>query len=323
MKTQCPNCKARFNVDDKFAGKQAKCPKCIKPFTIAPFTEAPVEPPVAAAAPVKNADPAPVEIPIKRPEPTAPPVKSPEMVSPPAKSPEPVIPPVKKPEPIAPPAKIAEPAKEEKPQPKALSKRLSKVVFVYCWMAVRIVAGALGFWGLMLALRKEAHSTLIMTFAAADVFFIGSVIIEFMLFYRMWAAIQDGQASIKPAAAVGFLFIPVFNLYWALNMVTGFAEDYNSYKLRYSMKAKDLSFMLFLIYAFMFIFSLVFLTTPMICVFAFVGLISRAFIAYHLLSWVLFFVALGAGVGHFFAYILFAIKTCNAVNALRGHAGKM
>ena len=67
MKTQCPNCKARFNINDKFVGKQAKCPKCAKPFTIEPFIETPVA----------------VEAPAKSPEPAAPPVKSPEPVAPP------------------------------------------------------------------------------------------------------------------------------------------------------------------------------------------------------------------------------------------------
>ena len=97
---------------------------------------------------------------------------------------------------------------------------------------MRIIAGVLGTLGLVLAIQKGAKSTLIATFAAADVFLICSVAIEYMLFYKMWAAIKDSQTSISPGKAVGFLFIPVFNLYWALLMVTGFAEDYNSFILQ-------------------------------------------------------------------------------------------
>jgi predicted Zn finger-like uncharacterized protein len=344
MKTQCPNCKARFNVDDKFTGKQAKCPKCAKPFTIQPFTETPaaVESPATspkpAVSPVKS--PEPIAPPPKIATPTAPPAKSPapmetpakraEPIVPPAKIASPAAPPVKSPEPVKPPpstssgqaAKIAEPVKEEKPESKAVSKALSKIVFVYCWMAVRIIAGVLGGLGLMLAIRKETHSTLIMTFAAADVFLLCSVAIELALFYKMWAAIADNQASVTPAKAVGFLFVPVFNIYWALCMVTGFSEDYNSFIQRRSIKAKDLSFTLFLIYAFVFILAATVVTIPMICVFAFVGLINRAFVGYTESAWALFAFVAVAGVGHFITYILFAIKTCNAINALPETKGR-
>ena len=317
MKTQCPNCKARFNTNDASVGKQAKCPKCAKPFTIEPF----IEMPVVVEPPVKS--PEPVAPPAKSPEPVAPPVKIAEPIEPPApiappvKSPEPVIPPVKITAPIAPPAITVEPAKEEKPESKAVSKTaLSKTVFVYCWTGVRIIAGVLGALGLMLAIRKEDHSTLIATFAAANVFLICSVAIEMLLFYRMWAAIQDDKTSISPAKAVGFLFIPVFNIYWALLMVTGFAEDYNAFIQRRAIKTKDLPMALFLIYAFAFISVATILTTPMICIFAFVGLISRAFIGYPAAAWTLFALVLAAGAAHFITYILFAVKTCNAINAL-------
>jgi predicted Zn finger-like uncharacterized protein len=309
MKTQCPNCKARFNVDDKFAGKQAKCPKCVKPFTIAPFIDAPVEPAVAVAAPIKPPAPAPIaEAPAKVPEP----------ISPPVKSPEPVTPPARKPESIAAPAKIAEPVKEAKPAARPASKALSKIVFVYSWAGVRIIAGILAGFGLMLALRKGGHVNSIKAFAAADVFLVGSVLIELLLFYKMWAPIQDGKSSISPGRAVGFLFIPVFNIYWALSMVIGFAEDYNSFINKRSIKTKELPTTLFMIYAFVFMLTILFVTTPMIGIFAFVKLIYRAFTGYPDFAWPLLIFVLVAGIAHFITYTLVATKTCNAINALPG-----
>ncbi len=281
MKTQCPHCKSKFSTSEQSVGKQAKCPKCGKPFTIEPFIETPaaVESPartaVPAASPVKNA----------RPAETA--------------------------------AKSAGAAKEEKPESKALSKTaLSRTVFVYCWAAAWIIAGIFSLLGLVLALRKGANSTLIATFAAADVFLVCSMLIELALYYKMWAAIWDDQASISPAKAVGFLFVPVFNIYWALYMFPGFAEDYNAFIQRRSVKTQDLPLILFLIYAVVFILAAALVTTPMICIFAFVGRISNAFAAYPLLSWMLLFFVFAAGIGHFITYILFAIKTCNAINAL-------
>jgi predicted Zn finger-like uncharacterized protein len=316
MKTQCPNCKARFNVNDKFVGKQAKCPKCANPFTIQPFVETPAKSP----APVEP--PAPATPPVKIPEPVVPPVKIAAPVEAPAKVAAPITPPAKVTAPKKPPVKIAEPAKEEKPESKApIKSGLSKTVFVYCWIVVRIIAGVLAALGLMLATRKGAHSTLMMTFAAADVFLLCSVAVELMLYYKMWSAIADSEASISPGKAIGFLFIPVFNIYWALLMFTGFTEDYNLFIHRRSLKTKDLSFILFLGHAVMFILAAIFLTTPMICIFRFVGLIGRAFISYTNLSWALFFFIFAVGFCHFITYILVAIKTCNAINALQGKKG--
>ncbi len=339
MKTQCPNCKSKFNVNETNVGKQAKCPKCVKLFTIEPFIETPV-------SPAKQGEPAAVEQPVKSPEPVAvpakieAPVEPPAFATPPIKSPAPIMPAVKSPAPIAPPPISAEPAKQEQSEPKAASKAvsgpalpaaraeagetspqsggttLSKTLFVYCWMAVRVIAGILGALGLVLAIQKGAKSTLLATFAAADVFLVCSAAIELMLFYKMWAAIKDNQASISPGRAVGFLFIPVFNIYWALLMLTGFTEDYNSFIIRRSIRAEKLPMTLFLIYAGLFMAAATFVTIPMICVFPFIGLISRAFISYSLPSWVLVFFASAAGIGHFVTYILVAVKTCNAVNAL-------
>jgi hypothetical protein len=198
------------------------------------------------------------------------------------------------------------------------SKAPSKAVFVYCWTGVRIIAGILAVLGLMLAIRKGAHSTLIATFAAADVFLICSIAIEMLLFYKMWAAIQDDQASLSPAKAVGFLFIPVFNIYWALLMITGFAEDYNAFIQRRAIRAKDLSLTLFLLYAFAFMLMATILTIPVMCIFVFLGLISRAFIGYPAAAWTLFAIVFAAGAAHFITYILVAFKTCNAINALPG-----
>ena len=47
--------------------------------------------------------------------------------------------------------------------------------------------------------------------------------------YRMWAAIQDGPARTTPGRAVGFLFIPLFNLYWIFVAYWGWAKDFNRY----------------------------------------------------------------------------------------------
>ena len=66
--------------------------------------------------------------------------------------------------------------------------------------------------------------------------------------YRMWGAIQDGHARTDPGRAVGFLFIPFFNIYWAFQALLGFAKDYNSYLERHGLNLRRLPEGIFLAY---------------------------------------------------------------------------
>lgn len=67
-----------------------------------------------------------------------------------------------------------------------------------------------------------------------------------VLLYKSWAAIQDGHARTTPARAVGFLFIPFFNFYWAFQAYWGLSKDYNGYLKRHSVRAGKLPEWLFL-----------------------------------------------------------------------------
>jgi len=69
-----------------------------------------------------------------------------------------------------------------------------------------------------------------------------------MLLYKAWKAIQDGQPRTTPGKAVGFLFIPFFNLYWIFMAYWGFAQDFNKYVNAKSLAVPKLSEGLFLTY---------------------------------------------------------------------------
>src|SRR4030042_1209335 len=58
---------------------------------------------------------------------------------------------------------------------------------------------------------------------------------------RAWAAIQDGHARTTPNRAIGFLFVPLFNLYWVFVALHGFALDYNAFVTRHRIRARQLS----------------------------------------------------------------------------------
>ena len=59
--------------------------------------------------------------------------------------------------------------------------------------------------------------------------------------YRMWSAIQDGQARISPGRAVGLLFVPLLNIYWIFRVLPGYATEYNAYLGRHGSAAPPLS----------------------------------------------------------------------------------
>jgi hypothetical protein len=81
--------------------------------------------------------------------------------------------------------------------------------------------------------------------------------IWYLLIYRAWAVIQDGNASTTPEKAVGFLFIPFYNFYWIFKAWHGFAQDYNRYIARHGLSALKMEESLFLAFCILFICSMV------------------------------------------------------------------
>jgi hypothetical protein len=81
--------------------------------------------------------------------------------------------------------------------------------------------------------------------------------IWYILLYRAWSVIQDGNASTTPEKAVGFIFIPFYNFYWIFRAWWGFAKDYNRYIERNSLNSSKLDEGLFLAFCILFICSAV------------------------------------------------------------------
>jgi hypothetical protein len=67
-------------------------------------------------------------------------------------------------------------------------------------------------------------------------FSIAGAVIYLSLVYKMWASIQDGNARMSPGKAIGFLFIPLFQVFWFFQVWWGFSKDYNNYRRRHSLQ---------------------------------------------------------------------------------------
>ena len=77
--------------------------------------------------------------------------------------------------------------------------------------------------------------------AAVPIPIVFAMIFHLMMVYKMWGSIQDGQPRMSPGKAVGFLFIPFFNVYWLFQVYPGFATDYNRHLQQKNLPAKPLS----------------------------------------------------------------------------------
>jgi hypothetical protein len=67
---------------------------------------------------------------------------------------------------------------------------------------------------------------------------IASMVLFYIILYRHWQLIQDGYARTTPGKAVGFLFIPFFNLYWIFEAFPGLIRDTNAYIQRHGLPIK-------------------------------------------------------------------------------------
>jgi len=77
--------------------------------------------------------------------------------------------------------------------------------------------------------------------AAVPIPILIATIFHLMMVYKMWDSIRDGTPRMSPGKAVGFLFIPFFNIYWLFQIYPGFATDYNRYLKEKNIPAAPLS----------------------------------------------------------------------------------
>jgi FtsH-binding integral membrane protein len=78
-------------------------------------------------------------------------------------------------------------------------------------------------------------------------------VVFLVMLFKAWHSLRAGHPRTTPGKAVGFLFIPFFNLYWVFQSVRGFAADYNTYINQSGMKDYYLGNRLFTSFAILFV----------------------------------------------------------------------
>lgn len=117
-------------------------------------------------------------------------------------------------------------------------------VTVLCVLSLAVGLGA----GLM-AVSGGGEDDLLDALAILGVLGLGVALIDVILtlkiLHRAWLVIQDGHARTTPGKAVGYLFIPIYNLYWVFVAWAGLAKDFNAFASRYRLPVRRLSVGLF------------------------------------------------------------------------------
>jgi len=85
----------------------------------------------------------------------------------------------------------------------------------------------LAFIGLLVARSKETAMLGMGIWGLGLLVMVAGGILMFVYLYRAWALLQPGGASTTPGKAVGFLFIPFFNLYWVFVALGKWPKDWN------------------------------------------------------------------------------------------------
>lgn len=67
------------------------------------------------------------------------------------------------------------------------------------------------------------------------------IVFYFLMLAKMWGAIQDGYAEMSVGEAIGYLFIPFFNIYWIFKAWGGYPNEYNAYIARNGIDVPPLS----------------------------------------------------------------------------------
>jgi hypothetical protein len=122
-------------------------------------------------------------------------------------------------------------------------------------------------WGVpMIALGSLAYLQFILV----------HTIITLSVLYKVWDVIQDGVTTVTPGKAVGFLFIPFFNIYWLFRAWGGFPNEYNAFVDRYRLNVPKLSGTLFTTFPVLMLLTAIFVLPLLIIPFVTLFLVAHA-----------------------------------------------
>ena len=105
---------------------------------------------------------------------------------------------------------------------------LNQRFYFYSLLIAGVIGYLTGWLGWFAASEKEHEVAAVARGSSLLCVLYGGIVLIVFL-YRAWQVIPREEARTSPAKAVGFLFIPLFNLYWMFQAIWGFAKDFNGW----------------------------------------------------------------------------------------------
>jgi uncharacterized membrane protein len=186
------------------------------------------------------------------------------------------------------------------------ASRVNKKLYVWSFIISAVISNLLCLW--TMATSPQDFDAIGFQYVLSGVtlnlvtffFTVYSLAVFLILLYKAWQVIQDGNQRMPPLRALGFMFIPFYDLYWMFPAFWGYAKDYNSYLVRYQLTLKKLPANLFLAASILSVSS--FFTST-------ISLIPGLFLS----SWIITSLINMAGIAIF---ALVINELCNAINQL-------
>ena len=121
------------------------------------------------------------------------------------------------------------PPQQQYQQPPGQAPRVSRVstgLYVTLFLIPALASGAMG----AMFASSPGHVDELLPFIPVPLVF--AMIVHCVLLHKAWSAIQDGITRPTPGKAVGFLFIPLFNIYWLFVAIGGWGKAFNGFAQR-------------------------------------------------------------------------------------------
>lgn len=132
--------------------------------------------------------------------------------------------------------------------PVMVDPRVKKIndLFLWFWLSLAIGGGLILLGGIFSIIGAANFSLGLAVMGSifmglSSVGFVAAVVLFFILIYKAWGLVQDGEARTTPDQAVAFCGIPGWNYYWIFPAFKGLAKDMNRVMAKEQIAAQPVS----------------------------------------------------------------------------------
>ena len=105
-------------------------------------------------------------------------------------------------------------------------------LYLLLWIGCHLLSSLLAIIALTIGSNysywsSDVEMAIVILFICSIFLSLGGYTVFYTMLYKSWSAIQCYSPRTTPGKAVGFCFIPFFNLYWSFVAINGLVKDVN------------------------------------------------------------------------------------------------